>query len=178
MVRITVPAARDRYTETMSKRVLAMAVLLMMQLAVFGEDAIRVRVTGILDGDTITVRDPAGRTATVWIDGIAAPEYRQAWAARSKYALRGLVSMRTVFVIPRFIDGGGRIVGKVMLGDLDIGLEQVRTGMAWYDDSVDFEDARERDTYADAQESARNEGLGLWRSPHPVPPWEYRRGRR
>lgn len=162
----------------MSKRVLALALVLLAQVALGEEDAIRVRVTGIVDGDTIYVRDPRGRTATVWIDGIAAPERRQAWAARSRYALRGLVSMRTVLVIPHSIDGRGRIVGKVLLGDLDVGLEQVRTGMAWYDDAADFDDAAERAAYEQAQETARAQRLGLWQSDHPVAPWDYRRGRR
>ena len=162
----------------MSKRTLVLALLLVAQVSVFGEDAIRVRVTSVVDGDTITVRDPRGRTATVWIDGIAAPERRQAYAARSKYSLRGLVNMRTIMVVPREIDDNGRIVGKVLLGDLDIGLEQVRRGLAWYDDTVGFEDALDDEAYADAQERAREERLGLWQADRPVAPWDYRRGRR
>ena len=162
---------------SMTKRTFALAFLLLAQVAVLGQDAIRVRVTSIVDGDTINVRDPRGRTATVWIDGIAAPEHRQAYAARSRYSLRGLVSMRTIYVYPRTMEGG-RIVGRVMLGDLDIGLEQLRRGMAWYDDAAGFDDARDRAAYADAEASARKEGLGLWQAEHPVPPWDYRRGRR
>jgi endonuclease YncB( thermonuclease family) len=162
----------------MNHRTLALALLLVAQVAVFGEDAIRVRVTSVIDGDTINVRDPRGRTATVWIDGIAAPERRQAYAGRSKYSLRGLVNMRTILIVPRTIDERGRIVGKVLLGDLDIGLEQVRRGMAWYDDAADFEDELERDAYAEAQERAREERLGLWQAERPVAPWDYRQGRR
>jgi endonuclease YncB( thermonuclease family) len=162
----------------MNLRTLVLALLLMAQVAAFGEDAIRVRVTGVIDGDTINVRDPRGRTATVWIDGIAAPERRQAYAARSKYSLRGLVNMRTILIVPRTIDERGRIVGKVLLGDLDIGLEQVRRGMAWYDDAADFDDSREREAYEDAQERAREERLGLWQAERPVAPWDYRQGHR
>lgn len=161
----------------MKQLILALALLLMTQVAVFGEDAIRVRVTSVIDGDTINVRDPRGRTATVWIDGIAAPERRQAYSARSKYSLRGLVNMRTILIVPRTIDEHGRIAGKVLLGDLDIGLEQVRRGMAWYDDAAGFDDF-DRDAYADAQERARDERLGLWQAERPVAPWDYRQGRR
>jgi endonuclease YncB( thermonuclease family) len=153
-------------------RVTLFAFLLATTVAFAANDTFRVRVTGIVDGDTIYVRDPRGRTAMVWIDGIDAPEPRQAYGARAKYALRGLVSMRTVTVIPRTMDGRGRIVGRVLLGNVDIGLEQVRRGMAWYDDSADLDDAR---AYQDAQEAARREGAGLWREGHAVPPWEYRR---
>lgn len=177
--RVTAGSGADDYTMFMSMRGLACVVLLMAQVAVFGQDAIRVRVTSVLSGDTIRVRDPRGRMATVWIDGIAAPERRQAYGARSKYSLRGLVNMRTILVIPRTVDGRGQIVGKVLLGDLDVGLEQIRRGMAWYDDAVDFDDPHERAAYAEAQEVARFERTGLWQSERaPVPPWEYRWGRR
>ena len=77
----------------MSKRIFALAFLLAAHVALLGEDAIRVRVTSIVNGNTINVRDPRGWNATVWIDGIAAPEGRQAYAARSRYSLRGLVSL-------------------------------------------------------------------------------------
>ena len=152
-------------------RLAILAFLLAATSALAAEDALRVRVTGIVDGDTITVRDPRGRTAMVWIDGIDAPEARQPYGARAKYSLRNLVSMRTVLVVPRTIDGRGRIVGRVLLGDLDVGLEQVRRGMAWYDDAADLDDEQR---YEDAQKSARREGAGLWKG-NPVPPWEYRR---
>jgi endonuclease YncB( thermonuclease family) len=154
-------------------RLAILAFLLAATSAFAADDALRVRVTGIVDGDTITVRDPAGRTAMVWIDGIDAPESRQPYGARAKYSLRNLVSMRTVLIVPRTIDGRGRIVGRVLLGDLDIGLEQVRRGMAWYNDAADLDDER---AYEDAQASARREGAGLWKGT-PVPPWEYRRRR-
>jgi micrococcal nuclease len=147
--------------------------LLLASLSITADKPLRVRVTGIADGDTIYVRDPGGRTAMVWIEGIDAPEANQPWGSRAKYALRNLVSMRTVIVIPTRISGGGGIVGRVLLGDLDIGLEQVRRGMAWYDDGADFEGSRDR-AYKDAEASARREGAGLWKG-HPVPPWEYRR---
>ncbi|HKR64623.1 MAG TPA: thermonuclease family protein, partial [Thermoanaerobaculia bacterium] len=146
-------------------RIVLLAVLL-AATAAFAEDALRVRVTGIADGDTIYVRDPRGRNAMVWIEGIDAPEPRQAYGARAKYSLRNLVSMRTVMVVPRSIDAYGRIVGRVYLGDLDIGLEQVRRGMAWYDDSADLDDGR---AYEEAQANARRDNLGLWHG-NPVPP--------
>jgi len=155
-------------------RVAALAFLLVAQVAVFADARLRVRVTGIADGDTIYVRDPGGRTAMVWIEGIDAPEGRQPWGSRAKYELRNLVSMRTVIVVPSRYDGSGRIVGRVYLGDLDVGLEQVRRGMAWYDDS--FENIRDHETYKGAEKIARRQGAGLWKG-HPVPPWEYRRTR-
>ena len=147
----------------------------MVNVAALADEGLRVRVTGIADGDTIYVRDPGGRTAMVWIEGIDAPELRQPWGSRAKYSLRNLVNMRTIIVIPTRTTGAGGIVGRVLLGNVDIGLEQVRRGMAWYDDSADFGDARDR-AYEDAESNARREGAGLWKG-NPVPPWEYRRTR-
>ena len=35
----------------------------------------------------------------------------------------------------------------------------------------------DRALYEDAEAKAREKGLGLWRDPEPVPPWEWRRER-
>ena len=66
-----------------------------------------------------------------------------------------------------------------MLSDgKDINLEQIERGMAWFyrqdakalvpEDSI---------TYEQAERAAREEKIGLWADPQPVPPWDFRRGK-
>ncbi len=73
-------------------------------------------------------------------------------------------------------DRYGRIVGKVLLDGMDVCLEQVKAGFAWhykkYRHEQSLEDQR---LYADAENKARYERLGLWRENNPNPPWEHRR---
>ena len=73
-------------------------------------------------------------------------------------------------------DRYGRIVGKVLLDEIDVCLEQVKAGFAWHYKKYQHEQsAEDRRLYADAENKARDERLGLWRENNPNPPWEYRR---
>ncbi len=87
-------------------------------------------------------------------------------------AIVGLLSL----YIHQKRDRYDHIVGKVWVGEVDACLEQVKTGFAWhykkYQHEQSLEDQR---LYADAENQARNERLGLWRENNPNPPWEYRR---
>ncbi len=73
-------------------------------------------------------------------------------------------------------DRYGRIVGKVLLDGIDACLEQVKVRFAWHYKKYQHEQsAEDRQLYADAEDKARNERLGLWRENNPIPPWEHRR---
>ncbi len=67
-------------------------------------------------------------------------------------------------------------MGKVLVDGIDVCLEQLKAGFAWhykkYQHEQNLEDQR---LYADAENHARDERLGLWRENNPNPPWEYRR---
>jgi len=72
-----------------------------------------------------------------------------------------------------------RIVGKVLMGDRDVCLEQVRAGLAWHYMHYQGEQTpTDRFRYATAEQEAHDAGRGLWADPDPIPPWEWGRGRR
>jgi len=59
---------------------------------------------------------------------------------------------------------------------VDIGLAQVRAGMAWwYRRYAKEQTAEDRERYEAAENEARKAGVGLWSEPDAVPPWEWRR---
>jgi endonuclease YncB( thermonuclease family) len=69
-----------------------------------------------------------------------------------------------------------RILGKVLLNDEDMNLEQVRAGMAWHYKKYRKEQTpSDRELYSQAEIEAREAGRGLWHDPAPVPPWEHRK---
>ena len=73
-------------------------------------------------------------------------------------------------------DRYGREVCSVFLGAQDIGLEQVRSGLAWWYREYAREQAPEdRATYAAAETDAKEARRGLWREEHPTPPWSWRK---
>ncbi|MGH8655011.1 MAG: thermonuclease family protein [Gammaproteobacteria bacterium] len=52
----------------------------------------------------------------------------------------------------------------------------MQTGLAWHYKRYEREQSPEdRVAYMRAEEKAQAERRGLWRDPHPVPPWEFRR---
>ena len=73
----------------------------------------------------------------------------------------------------------GRIVGKVMVEQLDAGLAQITSGLAWHYKQYEKEQSEEdRGRYASAELEARAKGVGLWSHPNPVPPWKYRHAKK
>src|SRR5688572_8021279 len=72
-------------------------------------------------------------------------------------------------------DRHGRIVGKVLLEGNDVCIRQIEDGLAWHFKKYEDEQpAVDRVRYSRAESDARARRVGLWRDPHPVPPWEFR----
>jgi micrococcal nuclease len=94
----------------------------------------------------------------------------------AKQALARLAAGKEVTVEWKKRDRYGRIVGKVVYDGKDVDLALVREGMCWWYRKYAHEQTpADRVLYEEAETKARGNGLGLWRDPHPVPPWEWRR---
>ncbi len=133
------------------------------------------RVVGVSDGDSLTLLDAEKRQYKIRLQGIDAPEIKQAYGQKSKESLSKMVHGKTIQVHAYKKDRFGRTVGQVMLGDIDICLEQVRRGLAWhFKDYQDEQSAEDRERYDRAEKQAREQGLGLWQDAAPVAPWVFR----
>jgi hypothetical protein len=127
----------------------------------------------------LTVLDSANTQHRIRLQGIDAPESSQAFGTRSKQHLSDLVFGRQVTVEYDKKDRYGRTLGKVIAGGQDACLEQIRAGMAWHYKYYENEQSPEdRRAYAQAEVEARAAERGLWVDPSPIPPWDFRRGRR
>ena len=135
-------------------------------------------VVAVSDGDTITVLTPAKKQHKIRLLGIDAPEKEQAFGRKSKFSLSDMVYLKEVTVQTDKQDRYKRDLGKVMLGDKDINLEQIKAGMAWHYKQYQRDQTPEdRKLYADAEAAAKNRKVGLWSDKQAVPPWEFRRER-
>ena len=133
-------------------------------------------VIHVADGDTITVLNAQHQQLRVRIGGIDAPERRQAFSKQSHENLSRLVRRQITTVEWYKKDRYGRLVGTVYVKGVDVGLEQVRAGLAWHYKRYENEQApQERASYAEAETKARARRIGLWQDKEPVPPWEWRR---
>lgn len=133
-------------------------------------------VLAVIDGDTLDVRDHAGRRFRIRIAGIDAPERAQPFSNASRRHLRELVDGIAVRVEPGKLDPFGRLVADLRVDDLDVGLAQVASGYAWHFRRYEREQSpAQRRAYRDAETRARAARAGLWQEAQPEPPWEFRR---
>jgi endonuclease YncB( thermonuclease family) len=136
-------------------------------------------VIAVADGDTITLLDSDKRQHRIRLDGIDAPEKAQAFGDRSRQSLRALAHDHAAVAHCPKTDKYGRRVCRVLIDGQDVGLEQVRRGMAWHFKRYASEQTPEdRHAYAEAETEARAERRGLWRDVEPQPPWAFREHKR
>jgi endonuclease YncB( thermonuclease family) len=122
----------------------------------------------VIDADTIEIHGQRIR-----LHGIDAPEGGQTcldaagrnWRCgqRAALALQDLIGRSTVTCDERDVDRYGRIVGRCLVGDLDIVAQGLALAYRHYS----------RD-YVAAEDQARSAGRGMWAGSF-EPPWEWRR---
>ena len=130
----------------------------------------RATVLKVRDGDTIRVEiTKTGVEAEVRILGIDTPEVRDGAECGGDVATTSLLAMTPVGSTVVLVDDPSqgdrdrydRLLRYVTRSGDDVGLEQLRSGMAkifvFEDDPFDRVDA-----YRKAQRGARQQGLGLW----------------
>jgi endonuclease YncB( thermonuclease family) len=134
------------------------------------------KVVSVADGDTITVLDSQKTQHKIRLQGIDAPERAQAFGNKSKQSLHEMVHGKQVTVDYQKKDKYGRVVGKILLNNTDVCLEQLKRGMAWhYKQYANEQPKEDRETYSLAEQQAKTELKGLWKDKQPVPPWEFRK---
>ncbi|MGB2819137.1 MAG: thermonuclease family protein [Burkholderiaceae bacterium] len=142
-------------------------------------EQLRGKVVAVADGDTITLLDEQRQQHRIRLDGIDAPERSQPFGQRARQSLAGLAHGREAVAECPKTDKYGRSVCRVTVDGIDVGLEQVRRGLAWHYVRYAREQTPEaRVEYARAEQQARGERSGLWSYRDPTPPWDYRRAAR
>ena len=131
------------------------------------------KVTRVSDGDTIWVSDRLGQRHKVRLNRIDAPESDQPFGKESTLHLQSIVGNKEVTVEYENHDRYGRILGIIRLGDEDVNLQMVRDGYAWHYRHFD-----NTPSYAAAESEARTAKRGLWATPAPIPPHQWRRRKR
>ncbi len=131
-------------------------------------------VSEVRDGQSIIIIT-GGRKLGVILQGVAAPELKQDFGEVSRQYLSSLILDKPIEVEFSQLQSD-YVVGKVFCNQLDIGLQVIRDGAAWFDKASGYSLTEvERGIYAEAQQLARNELRGIWKDGSPMPPWEWRR---
>ena len=143
-----------------------------------------VRVTRVIDGDTVEVRVGGGlfrraRMERIRLYGIDAPESKQRGGPQSTRQLRRLIgSGKGVQLIAKDTDQYGRTVGLIYPHrsgpEESYNFRMVQAGHA----HCYMLSAADRAAYQQAQNDAQEHRQGLWKQKDPTPPWEWRQADR
>lgn len=136
-------------------------------------DTLLGRVIALEDGDSFTMLTSKKTQYKIRLKHIDCPEKGQAFGKKAKQSLSDYIYPLDVLVVYSDTDRYGRIIGDVYQRYRYINLLMVQKGMAWhfvkYSKDVRFEDA---------QLKAEQLRLGLWKDPHPMSPWDWRKMKR
>ena len=142
-------------------------------------DTLTGRVVGISDGDTLTLLDASNTQHKIRLAGIDSPEKGQSFGQVCKQSLSDLAYDHTVQIDWKKLDRYSRIIGKVLVNNRDVNLEQIQRGCGWHYKKYQNEQSPDdRLSYDKAEENARMSRIGLWADNEPVPPWDWRKTRK
>jgi len=137
------------------------------------------KVIKITDGDTVHVLDAEKTTHKIRLAGIDAPERGQPYGKAAGKFLSKQINQQTVCVDWHKRDRYKRLVGVIHYEGRDVNLELVKAGYAWHYKKYQREQTpADRVIYADAEDQARSEVIGLWSEPSPINPSDWRKGER
>lgn len=156
-------------------RYLAIIFLTLMTSAVAQAETLQGFITAITDGDTLKLLDASRQEHKIRISGIDAPERNQPFGSKSTSNLAALAFKKDAVADCPKRDRYGRAVCKVLVNGQDVGLQQVKDGMAWwYVKYAKEQPPEDRETYEQAETWAKLRRLGLWNDKNPTPPWDWR----
>lgn len=128
------------------------------------------QVVGVSDGDTIRVMH-SGRETKIRLFGLDCPERDQAFGNKARRFTANMVFRKVVEVQEVEEDSYGRTVAWISVNGKSLNKELLRAGLAWW-----YRYYAENEHELEKLESeARKHKIGLWSSPNPIPPWEFRR---
>lgn len=137
------------------------------------------QIVNIADGDTLTVLASDQTRYKIRLQGIDAPEKKQAFGQACKTSLMRLSDDQAAQVEAFKQDRYGRIVAKVTVNGKDLALEQIKAGCGWHYAAYEKEQSLgDQKAYTQAEQQARAAERGLWQDARPIAPWNYRQQQR
>lgn len=151
-------------------KTLIIAVLMLLPTTLLAQ-VLTGRVVKISDGDTFTLLINNHDQVKVRLDGIDAPEKKQAYGNKAKQYLSSMIWGVPVTVKVQKKDRYGRSIGKVSTVSIkDVNLEMIKAGFAWH-----YKEYNKDTSYASAENNARKKKLGLWQDKNPIKPQDFRK---
>lgn len=133
------------------------------------------KVVGVDDGDTITVLQN-NQQFKIRLYGVDCPESSQAFGRKAKEFTSSVAFGKYVEVTVLDVDGYGRSVGVVHVGETTVNKALLENGHAWlYTKYCNQSFCGE---WKELEKQAAIKRIGLWADKDPMPPWEWRKNQR
>ncbi|MRJ09960.1 thermonuclease family protein [Ornithobacterium rhinotracheale] len=132
------------------------------------------KVIGITDGDTVKLLID-GQEQKIRLAHIDCPEKKQAFGNVAKKAISDLIFGKNVYLVwGGEKDKYGRLIAEIIMEDgTNVNKLLVKKGLAWH-----FKKYSNNQDYAQLEIEARQNKVGLWVDPNPIPPWIFRQMQR
>jgi len=127
------------------------------------------KVVKVVDGDTFDVLDSSFKTIRIRMNGIDAPEKKQAFGEASRKQLAALCAGKVVRIVKYSTDRNKRWIADCYVDGISLSHRMIEEGMAWH-----FVKYSSDTTLARLEQQARAKKIGLWSDPHAIAPWDYR----
>ncbi len=131
------------------------------------------KVIGVKDGDTIVILMDSTEQ-TVRFAHVDCPEKKQPFGTKAKQFVSDKCFGTYVTLIideKNKYDRYKRLIAEIVLEDGEnLNKELVKNGLAWH-----FKKYSESEEYAELEEQARANQIGVWSEPNPIEPWEWRK---
>lgn len=134
-------------------------------------ESFQAKVVHIADGDTITVLNEGKNQIKIRLNGIDCPERGQSFGRKATEFTKTMVAGRTVRIDAFNQDRYGRTIADVIMEEgRNLNQELVGEGWCWW-----YRKYAPGNTVLERLEAeARDAKKGLWKDPHPIPPWDFR----
>jgi micrococcal nuclease len=129
------------------------------------------KIIAIKDGDTFVVLFDR-REQVVRLEHIDCPEKKQPFGSKAKEFVSNLCFGKKVHLNHNYkFDRNKRLIAEVILENgININKELVANGLAWH-----YKKYSDNKQYAELEEIARANKIGIWSEPNAVAPWNWRK---
>jgi micrococcal nuclease len=127
------------------------------------------KVIKITDGDTFELLLDDKTTVKVRLQGIDAPEKKQAAYHSSKSFLSSLIFGKRIKIIEKSRDKYRRSLAEIYIKNEWVNLTMITKGYAWH-----YKKYSINKQLANAELKARKKKIGLWHGRNPIAPWVFR----
>lgn len=128
-------------------------------------------VNSVTDGDTLKACCYKKEPITIRLAGIDCPEKNQPFGTHATAYTLGMVDGKRINAVIYKKDLYGRYIADVHYYTHHLNRELMANGLCWSYYPVKKEDSK-------FELQARASMIGLWALPNPIPPWEWRKGKR